>query len=150
MAIQISGAQGGGYITVNGVDLSNHAKNIVLNDGQETRDVTAHGNSVRNFRAGLGTVSIDAEFFNDHGVASVEVTLRPLVATSSTGFPVVVQKIAATATVPTSATNPKYTLTSILEGDLNVLSEDIGETGMLGAKFLPYSGTLTVSTSATS
>lgn len=145
MAIVTAGSAGGGRVLINSVALSDHAKNFVLNIGQETRDVTAHGNSVRVFRPGLGLVTLDVDFFNDHAAGSVEATLRALVATSSTGFPVEVRKYNTGSTT----VNPTYSFTAVFDGDLNVLSEDIGEVGMVAAKFLAYTGTFTVSTTAT-
>jgi hypothetical protein len=65
-----------GYITVSGTDLSDHCVQLTLNDGQESRDVTAFGDTSRRFRAALGTASIGATFFNDHSTGSVENLLR--------------------------------------------------------------------------
>jgi hypothetical protein len=65
-----------GYITVSGTDLSDHCVQLVLNDGEETRDVTAFGDTSRRFRAALGTASVDATFWNDHSSGSVENVLR--------------------------------------------------------------------------
>lgn len=147
MAVEVSYL---GSIFVNSVELSDHAKNVSLTISQETRDVTAHGSSARFFRAGLSTYTVEATFFLDHASGSVESTLRPLVTIASTGFPLIVQKKTGSATNPTSINNPKYTLTAIIDGDVNLLSEEIGEVGNITVKFVPYVGTLTVSTSATS
>jgi len=65
-----------GYITVSGTDLSDHCVQLTLNDGEESRDVTAFGDTSRRFRAALGTASIGATFFNDHSTGSVENLLR--------------------------------------------------------------------------
>lgn len=147
MAVQVSHL---GYITVNGVDLSSRARNIKLNIGQESIDVSAHGQTKRSFRAGVGMLEVSAEFFNDVAAGSVEATLRPLITPTSTGFSVVVQKLAGSATNQTSTNNPKFTITAIYDGDLNSLDETFGEAAMLSAVFKSYDGTLTVSTSATS
>lgn len=132
-----------GRIVVNGVDLSDHAKSIRVNDGQQTRSATAHGNTYEVFRAGLGTPSIEATFHNDHASGSVEATLRGLISVTSTGFTVAARKInSATTTV-----NPDYQMVAVIDGDLNVLSEDVGEIGEIAVRFVPYS-TFTISTSA--
>lgn len=73
MAIQVSWD---GFISVSGTDLSDHCVQITLNDGQESRDVTAFGDTSRRFRAGMGLASIEATFLNDHSTGSVENTLR--------------------------------------------------------------------------
>lgn len=142
-----------GYILVNAVNLSDHCTSLSMNDGQETRDCSTFttGTPMRVFRAGLTTASVSATFKNDHASGSVESTLRGLVSSSSTGFPLVVQKIAGSATVPTSTNNPKYTFSAVvIDGDLNVLNDSVGEIAEISARFVPYTGSLTVSTSATS
>jgi hypothetical protein len=114
-----------------------------LNLGQESREVSAHGNAARVFRAGLQTPSLEATFRNDTAAGSVEVTLRPLSTITSTGFTIVARKDAGAS----SATNLNYTGTYILDGDLNVLDEDHGEVAEITAKFLLYSGTVVASSS---
>jgi hypothetical protein len=137
-----------GSIVINGTDLSDHAKVIRFNTGQESKDATAHGATARTFRAGLRTLSIEATFFNDRASSSVESTLRGLVSITSTGFSVVAQADAASTSTPTSATNPKYSFTGILDGDLSVMDATVGELEEITARFLPYSGTLTVQTTS--
>jgi hypothetical protein len=73
VAIQVSWD---GFISVSGTDLSDHCVQILLNDGQESRDVTAFGDTSRRFRAGLGLASIEATFLNDLSTGSIENTLR--------------------------------------------------------------------------
>lgn len=75
MSIQVSWD---GYISVAGTDLSDHCVQITLNDGEESRDVTAMGDTSRRFRTGLGLASIEATFLNDLSTGSVENTLRSL------------------------------------------------------------------------
>lgn len=137
-----------GSIVINGTDLSDHAKVIRFNTGQESRDSTAHGATARNFRAGLRTLSVEATFFNDRASSSVESTLRALVGVSSTGFAVVAQADAASTSTPTSSTNPKYSFTGILDGDLNVMDASVGELEEITARFVPFSGTVTVQTTS--
>lgn len=94
MSIQVSWD---GYITVNGTDLSDHNVQITLNDGQESRDVTAMGDTSRRFRSGMGNASIEATFYNDMSTGSVENQLRSLMLgqnTPNTKYP---------ATSPTAA-----------------------------------------------
>lgn len=134
-----------GRLIVNAVDLSDHAKVIRVNDGQETRDATAHGNTARNFRAGLGTHSIEATLFNDRAASSVESTLRGLISITSTGFAVSARALnSATTTV-----NPDYQFAAaIIDGDLMVVDGSVGELEEITVRFVPYSGGLVVSTSA--
>ena len=139
------------YLSVNGVNLSDHCVRVTLNYGAETRDITTFGQTFRIFRAGLSNLSVEAEFFNDHASGSVESTIRGLISSTSTGFTVIAQKIAASASVPTSTDNPKYTFTAIVDGDISLLGSEVGEVDRLTARFVPYAGTTTlVSTTATS
>lgn len=133
-----------GYVNINGVDLSNHCRMFRLNMGQESREVSAHGNTVRVFRAGIGTPSLDVTFRNDLAAGSVEATLRPLATITSTGFGIMVRKDAGAA----SATNRTYSFTGIIDGDLNVLDEEHGEVAELSVRFLPYSGAVSATTTS--
>lgn len=137
-----------GSLVVNGTDLSDHCKVIRFNSGQESRDSTAHGNTARNFRAGLRTLSVEATLYNDRASSSVESTLRGLVSITSTGFSVVAQADAASTSTPTSSTNPKYSFTGILDGDLSVMDASVGELEEITVRFVPYSGTITVQTTS--
>lgn len=139
------------FISVNGVDLSNHARNISLNVGQETVDGSAFGTARRQFRAGAGHAPrVECELFQDHASGSVESTLRALISSTSTGFAVIVQPKGGSATNPTSTNNPKYTITAVYDGDLMAMSHVYGELPMLNAAFLSYDGALTIGTTATS
>lgn len=139
-----------GKIVINGVDLSDHCKSFKFNDGVETREATAINNNMRTFRNGLFNVSLEATFHNDPAVSSIEPTLRGLnVGATSTGFPVLCQKVAgSSAGIPTSSSNPSYTFTGIIDGDLGLLGIDVGELDEITVRFLPYTGTLTVTTSS--
>jgi hypothetical protein len=122
------------WIEVNGVDLSDHCVGLIVNDGQESRDVTAMGDTSRRFRAGLGTSSIDATFWSDVATGSVNQTLTGLIGLSSTGFIVRARKDNSAR----NANNPEYYLTAIIDGDVNALDEKPGEVSQLKARFLPY------------
>lgn len=138
-------------ISINGTDLSDHAKTVRLNSGQQTRSATAHGNTFEVFRAGLTTYSVDATFYNDHASGSVESILRGLIGitASSSGFAVVVQKVTGSTGNPTSTSNPKYTFSQmIIDGDLNVLDESVGEIAEIPVRFIPFGGTLSIQTTS--
>ena len=130
-------------LVVAGVDMSDHTVKVTVNDGQETREVSAMGNTIRVFRAGLGTPSITAELYNDTAASSIETTLRALISIASTGFTLSARKVNTATTV----VNPDYQMVAVIDGDLNVLDESHGEVGKLTVKFVPYSS-FTVSTSA--
>ena len=139
------------FISVNGVDLSNHARRIALNVGQETQDASAFGSARRQVRPGAGAAPrVEAEFFNDHASGSVESTIRALVGSTSAGVTVIVQPKAGSATNPTGTSNPKYTITAVPDGDIMSMDHTYGELPILSIALVSYDGALTVSTSATS
>jgi hypothetical protein len=130
MAIQVSY---NGQVFINGTDLSDHCKVFRVNDGQETREVSCHGNTVRVFRAGIGTPSMEMTFRNDLATSSVEQTVRALIGVSTSAFWVTARKVSGTI----SATNPLYQQYSILDGDFMALDEEHGEVAEVTVKFLP-------------
>ncbi len=98
------------FISVNGVNLSDHCSSITIEDSAEEVDFTSFSSSAyREFGQGLKDATISATFFQDYAAASVDATLFPLYDSGGT-FPVVVRPDAAVA----SATNPSYTMTSRL------------------------------------
>ena len=141
MAVIVSTNAG---VMIGGVDFSDHTKKVTFNDGQETRDVSAMGNTQRIFRAGIGTASITLEMYNDTSTGSVESTLRGLISTVSTGVVVQVRKVNTTI----SATNPLYIMPAVVDGDINLLDESHGEVGMVSVTFKPYSNISTQTTSS--
>ena len=130
-------------ITVGGTDFSDHCLEVRVNDGQETREVTAMGDTSKRFRAGLGNASVEATFWSDVGSTSgVSQTLGSLVGVTSTGFDVTVRKVNSAR----GASNPEFQLTAVIDGDVNILDEKIGDVSQLKVRFLPYSTFLTVTT----
>ncbi|MDD5037165.1 MAG: hypothetical protein PHE55_20755 [Methylococcaceae bacterium] len=67
------------YFYAGGVDLSAYVKSLTVNEGSETGDDTAMGDSTRSAMAGLLTYSIDVEFHQDFAAGLVDATLRVLV-----------------------------------------------------------------------
>lgn len=133
------------YVEVNAVDLSDHVTRVAINDGQESRDATTHGDSARKFRAGLGTPAFDITFLNDPASGSVEGTLRALIGVTSTGFNLFVKTTNGT---PSGASNPRYELVAVPDGDLMVMDDEVGEIASVSGRFVPY-GAFSVITSST-
>lgn len=123
------------FCSVNTCNLSDHAAKITVNDGQETRDVTAHGASYRQHRAGLGTPRITINFWNDHATGEVESVLRALIGVNTTGVDIYCRKVNGAR----GASNPEYHMIGIIDGDLLVLDDEVGEVPQLQADFIPYS-----------
>jgi hypothetical protein len=135
-------------ISINGIDFSDHCLEVRVNDGQETREVTAMGDTSKRFRAGLGNASVEATFWNDvssSGSGSIVQSLYALVNVASTGFPVLVRKVNTVR----GPGNPEFSLTAVCDGDINLLDEKIGDVGQIKARFLPYSSfAMTTTTSS--
>jgi hypothetical protein len=100
-----------GYISVNGVNLSDHATSISVETTRAEVDVTAMGaaNTVNN--PGLGDATISVTFLQDFAAGSVDATLSAL-SSSNTPFTVEVRPVNGAR----SATNPGYSMSSLMYG----------------------------------
>lgn len=121
------------FVTIDGVDLSDHVRSVTVNYSADMQDDTAMGDGTRSRLGGLKDWSVDVEFNQDFASSSVDDTLFPLVGTS---FVVAVRPTSAAR----SATNPEYSGTGILEsypplggavGDLSTSSITIQSAGTL-------------------
>ena len=128
------------YVTVAGVDLSDHVKSVTVDAGQNMVDDTAMGDAFVSNAAGLATWSISVEFLQDYALSKVDATLEPLLGIGTT---------AALVVRPTSGdvsnTNPDYHGTGILES-YNPVGGAVGDQAMASATFQSAS-VLTRSTS---
>jgi hypothetical protein len=131
-------------VIVNGKDFSNHCTQVVVHDGQETKDATAMGNTCRTFRPGLQTISFDCTFLLDALSTQTAQTLSGLtgIVASSSGFTVSITKKASAAL---GVNNPTYTLVGIIDGDITPMNDKVGELADVTAKIVPY-GAFSVST----
>lgn len=109
------------YISVNGVDLSGHCRSVTLETTDDDVDITAMGATAKAYAKGLGDANITAEFLQDFAAGSVDATLYPLKA-SSTTFTVGVRPVNAAR----STTNPEYQITAMLFG-YNPLDGAVGD-----------------------
>lgn len=96
-------------VTINSVDLSNHASKVTIAAQFNKVDVTSFGDTFMEYLQGLGDATITVDFFQDFAASEVDATLWPLL-TSGSVFPVVIKPTSASP----SATNPSYTMQSIL------------------------------------
>ena len=97
------------FVSINGVDLSDHVKSVTLPYAAEMLDDTVMGDDTRSSKGGLKTWSITIEFLNDWAANEVDATLFPLVGAT---FTIIVRPV---NTGGVSATNPNFTGTGILE-----------------------------------
>jgi hypothetical protein len=93
-------------VTVDSVDLSDHASSATVETTKDEVDVTSFtAASYREFQDGFKDANITIDFFQDFAASEVDATLWPLYNNSST-FAVTVKATSAA----TSATNPVYSL----------------------------------------
>jgi hypothetical protein len=133
------------YLTVDGVNLSDHTKSLTVTYSPENKDVTAMGTAgQRTFRMGLNSPSIKLELYNDQASGSVSSIFRALVSANSTGATYFVRG----ASTATTTINPSYTMQGLIEGDIDLLKGEVGEVDMISVTVKPYSA-MTISTTAT-
>ncbi len=97
----------GVVLTVNSVDLSDHVTAVTINRTFDELEVTAMGDSGHKFVKGLEASSITIDFLNDTATDEV---LQTLNSTWGTNVTVTVKQTSAA----TSATNPLYTMTALV------------------------------------
>ena len=117
------------YLSVAGVDLSDHVRSVTVDAGQNMADDTAMGDAFVSNTAGLATWSISVELLQDYASSKVDATLEPLLGIGNT---------AALVVKPTSgsvsSTNPSYSGTGILES-YNPIGGSVGDQAMASATF---------------
>ena len=128
----------GVVLTVNAVDLSNHVTSCTINRSFDELEVTAMGDSGHKFVKGLEASSITIDFLNDTATSNVLQTLQ-----SAWGTNVTVT--AKQTSAVTSATNPLYTMTCLVNNttDINGAVGDLSTQSLT----LNVSGTIAITTS---
>lgn len=115
------------FLSIGGVDLSDHIRQLTLNYQAELQDITAMGDNSRERLGGLKDWSLEAEFNQDFAAAKVDATLFALVGTS-------VAIVIRPDTGVVAATNPEYTGNAILES-YPPLSGAVGDAATAAAGF---------------
>ena len=126
-------------ITINSVDLSDHANNVELTYEVDSIEVTAFGDGGHKFTGGLQNVQLSVDFQQDYAASEVEATIYPLVGTTTT---VVIKPDSGAV----SATNPSYTITDCYLAAHTPVAGAVGELSMTSLTFT--GGTLAKSTGA--
>ena len=103
----------GVVLTVDGVDLSDHVTSITINRTFDELEVTAMGDSGHKFVKGLESSSITVDFLNDTATGEVLQTLQENWGTSVT-------VTAKQTSAVTSATNPLYTMTCLINNTTDI------------------------------
>jgi hypothetical protein len=112
-------------ITINAVNLSDHANNVEINSSKDLQESTGFGAANKSYELGLGDGTMSVTLFQNFDAGSVDATLWPL-HSGGTSFPVVIKKNSG----PVSETNPSWTMTAVLP-EYTPLSGDVGEMSMV-------------------
>jgi len=108
------------YITINGVDLSDHIASVTLTTNRDVVETTAFSSTAARTRiGGLADNSVALEFHQDYATSNVEATIYPLLGTTTA---VVVKPNGSS----TSSTNPSYSF-SALVSEWTPLNGAVGE-----------------------
>lgn len=92
-------------IEIDGVNLSNHANSVTLEDSADEVDITGFQSDYKEFDQGLKDATITITFISDFEAGKVDATLYPLYSGGDT-FDVVVKPTDDAV----SATNPAYVM----------------------------------------
>ena len=117
------------YVSIAGVDLSDHVRTVTLDAGQNMLDDTAMGDAFQSNAAGLATWSVTIEFLQDYAASKVDATLQgELGIGNSTAL------IFFPAGSSIGVTNPKYSGTGVLES-YNPIAGTVGDQAMASSTF---------------
>ena len=122
-------------IVVDSLDMSQYLRGMTMTESVEQQDATAHGDTYRQFEAGLQSGTLTCQFFQDFTDATVDDKLSTLL-TDTDGFTVVIHADGDT----TGTSNPKYTMTMNLE-NYERFSGEVGDRAVCSADFALASGT---------
>lgn len=125
------------YVSVNGVDLSDHVASISLATQYDIVETTQFGDTSKRRVAGLADNSITLEFHQDFQAGSVESVIYPLLGTATN---CIVKPIDAAR----SASNPQYSF-SVLINEWTPLNGAAGELATASVTWL-ISGDITKTT----
>ena len=127
-------------VSLNGTDLTNSLHAVTLDVMSSEVDTTTFGTSSTVYKTVVGGIlsgSAKLDFYQDYAAASVDATIFPLLNTVGT----LVIKPAGTAT---SATNPAYTVSCLING-YTPISGSIGDLSSFSVTW-PTSGSVTRAT----
>jgi hypothetical protein len=125
------------FVTVNGVNLSDHIASITLTTTDDVIETTAFGTSARTRIGGLADNSVAFEFHQDYAAASVEATIN--------GSPSLVGTVTAVVVKPngstTAADNPAYSFNCLIS-EWTPLNGAVGELATASVTW-PIDGNIT-------
>ena len=106
----VHGVWRNGFCQINGVDLSDHAREITLETSVAELPDNVHGDNTAKVRAGLENWTINVTFLQDFAASKVDATLDTAGGVGHASFNVIVGADAAAV----STTNPRYSGNAIL------------------------------------
>ena len=130
------------FISIDGVDLSDHCSSVTIETTFDEQDVTGFGSTYREFLQGLGDATITLAIFQDFDAASVDATLWPLSQSGDT-FPVIVRATSAVV----GPTNPQFDMTGSLFS-YNPIAGEVGNASTTDVSIRNASSTGLVRTTA--
>ena len=119
-------------VTVNGVDLSQYADKVTVEQSLASVDVTTFGATNTVTAPGLGDAKITIEFFSNYAASAVHATLKPMFDNSRNNIAGTVVVLPVNA--GTSATNPSATMISFLMNYTGI-DASVGDAGKFSAEF---------------
>ena len=122
------------FVTINGVNLSDHIASVTLTTTDDVIETTAFGTSARTRIGGLADNSVALEFHQDYATSSVEATIYPLIGTTTA---LVVKPNGAT----TAADNPSYSFNALVS-EWTPLNGAVGELATASVTW-PIDGNIT-------
>lgn len=122
------------FVSVNGVDLSDHVRSVSIEAKADELDSTAMSATYRSRIGGLNDWSISIEFNQDFAGSEVDATIFPLLGSTTA---IVVRPDSAGQ----SATNPTYS-GSVLVSQYQPVGNAVGELATVSVTW-PGAGTLT-------
>jgi hypothetical protein len=125
------------FVTINGVNLSDHIASITLTTTDDVIETTAFGTSARTRIGGLADNSVAFEFHQDYAASSVEATIN--------GSPSLVGTVTAVVVKPngstTAADNPAYSFNCLIS-EWTPLNGAVGELATASVTW-PIDGNIT-------
>jgi IMP cyclohydrolase len=125
------------YVTINGVNLSDHIASITLTTTDDVIETTAFGSSARTRVGGLADNSVALEFHQDYAASSVEATINGTTSLVGTVTAVVVKPNGST----TAADNPSYSFNALVS-EWTPLNGAVGELATASVTW-PIDGAIT-------
>jgi len=118
------------YVSINGVNLSDHVQKVTLEDSRESVDITAMGATSKAVAKGLGDAKVTCDMYQDFAAGKVHATLQPLIA-STTPFTVEVRATSAGR----SPTNPAFVMSALLM-NYAMLDGSVGDASVVSYEFV--------------